>query len=235
MILIIDFSAWGLYIYKRGPMDTISIPHIISVLPLPHLVFFPHTHLSLHIPRSFYDRMKEGSQPYPPQADAFLGIVLRKAQPLDEAAVLPIGCVGKVIRFHYLPCGQAVHLDLHGLKRFRMKEGWFEEGYGQAWIEAIEDQPGSLCPGRKRDLLEVLEHLGHMKEWAPELQAHIKSGLDDEVFLNMLCLESGLSPMGKYFLLEADDLNQRSGRLIDLLRFKLADIRSNGGACQKDH
>ena len=118
-------------------MDTISIPHIISVLPLPHLVFFPHTHLSLHIPRSFYDRMKEGSQPYPPQADAFLGIVLRKAQPLDEAAVLPIGCVGKVIRFHYLPCGEAVHLDLHGLKRFRMKEGWFEEGYGQAWIEHL--------------------------------------------------------------------------------------------------
>ena len=215
-------------------MDAISIPHIIPVLPLPHLVFFPHTHLSLHIPRSFYDRMKEGSQAYPPQADAFLGIVLRKAQPLDESAVLPIGCVGQVIRFHYLPCGQAVHLDLHGLKRFRMREGWFEEGYGQAWIEAIEDQSGHLSPQRKRDLLEVLECLGPMNELAPELEAHIKSEMDDEVFLNMMCLESRLSPMEKYFLLEADDLNQRSGRLIDLLRFKLEDIRLNGGACQKD-
>ena len=211
-------------------MDTTSIPHIIPVLPLPHLVFFPHTHVSLHVPRSFYDRMKEGSLP----EDSFLGIVLRKAQPLNEAAVLPIGCVGKVIRFHCLPCGQSVHLDLHGLKRFRMREGWFEEGYGQAWIEAFEDQSGHLSPQRKRDLLEVLEYLGHMNELVPELQAHIRSELDDEVFLNMMCLESRLSPMEKYFLLEAEDLNQRSGRLIDLLRFKLEDIRSNGGTCQKD-
>ena len=115
-----------------------------------------------------------------------------------------------------------------------MREGWFEEGYGQAWIEAIEDQPGHLSPERKRNLLEVLEDLGHVQELAPELQAHISSELDDEVFLNLVCLESKLSPMEKYFLLEAEDLNQRSGRLIDLLRFRLEDSRSNGGACQKD-
>ena len=215
-------------------MDTTSIPHIIPVLPLPHLVFFPHTHVSLHVPQSFYDRMKEGSLPDPPQADCFLGIVLRKAQPLSEGDILPIGCVGKVVRFYYLPCGRAVHLDLHGLKRFRMREGWFQEGYSQAWIEPIEDQPGNLSPERKRSLLEVLEYLGHMKELAPELQAHIKSEMDDEAFLNMLCLESRLSSMEKYFLLEAEDLNQRCGRLLDLLRFQQEDIQSNRGTCQKD-
>ena len=111
-------------------MDTVSIPRIITILPLPHLVFFPHIHVSLHIPRPFFDRMQEKNHPQ----GCFLGIVLRKLEPVpvSETGILPIGCVGRVIRFYKLPSGKSVHLDLHGLKRFWMKEGWFQDSYGQA-------------------------------------------------------------------------------------------------------
>lgn len=211
-------------------MDTPSIPHIIPVLPLPHLVFFPYTHVSLHVARSFYDRVKDSSWP----EDCYLGIVLRKVQPLSQATTLPIGCVGRVVRCHNLPCGRAVHLDLHGLKRFRMREGWFEEGYSQAWIEPIEDQPGNLSPERKRSLLDAFKYLGYTKQLAPEIERHIKAEMNDEVFVNLMCLESNLSPMEKYFLLEAENLNQRCGRLLDLLRFQQEDIWFNRGTCQKD-
>jgi len=75
--------------------------------------------------------------------DSFLGIVLRKLKPLDdEESIQPIGCVGKVVSLYDLPCGRVVHLDLHGLKRFRMKEGWFEGGCGQACTSGNENLCG---------------------------------------------------------------------------------------------
>ncbi len=213
-------------------MDTASIPRIITILPLPHLVFFPHIHVSLHIPRPFFDRMQEKNHPQ----GCFLGIVLRKLEPVpvSETGILPIGCVGRVIRFYKLPSGKSVHLDLHGLKRFWMKEGWFQDSYGQALIEVIDDPPGRLDPHRKKYLLNTMKDLGYMRHMAPQLAGPIMSEVDDDVLLNSMCLESGLSPMEKYFLLEANDLDQRCGRLLDLLRFRMEAIQSNGGACQKD-
>ena len=214
-------------------MDVPSIPSIVPILPSPQLVIFPHTHVSLHVPRSFYDRVKEEALPDPPKAEYFLGILLRKIQPSSEMTILPIGCVGKVVRCYNLPCGQAVHLDLHGLKRFRMREGWFEDSYGQAQIEVLEDLPGGLHEERRRRLLETFKGLGLMK-WMTGLEDHIKAGMDDEVLLNLLCFESDLPPLEKYFLLEAEDLNQRCGRLLDLLRFRIQDIQPSKGSCQKE-
>jgi Lon protease-like protein len=210
-------------------MDIPSIPSTIPILPSPHLIIFPHTHVSLHVPRSFYDRAKQAS----PHGDCFLGIVLRKEQPFNEAPVLPIGCVGKVVRVYHLPCGQAVHLDLHGLKRFRMKEGWFEGGYGQAQIELLEDCSKNLHEERRRRLLEMLKGLGLLK-WVPGVEHRLQQGAEDEVLLNLLCFESDLPPIEKYFLLEAEELNQRCGRLLDLLRFRIETIQANKGPCQKD-
>ena len=167
-------------------MNPKSIPQIIPVLPLPNLVFFPRTHLALHIPRCFYERLEEHSLPQ----NCFLGIFLRKEQLLSEAPVLPIGCLGKVVRSHPLPCGQIVHLDLHGLKRFQIREIWFEDGFSQAWIEAFEDQPGNLSPQRKINLIEALDFLMNAKQLAPGLVEYLRLELDDEAFLNLMCLKT---------------------------------------------
>jgi Lon protease-like protein len=211
-------------------MNNIPIPHVIPVLPLPHLVFFPGTRLALHIPRSFADRMRGNPQP----RDFFLGIVLRKGQCFEDEDVFPIGCVGKVIRAQPLPCGESVHLDLHGFKRFELKEGWFENGFGRAWIETLQDWPGTLSTQRRKKLMEQVEFFSQRKQLAPGLLGHLKSELNDEAFLNLICLESHLSPTEKYFLLEVEDLEHRAGRLLDLLWFKQEALQANRGICKKD-
>ncbi len=210
-------------------MDYPSVPQIIPIVLTSNLVFFPDVHLCLHVPLPFYNRLKQSALP----EDCFVGVVLH-TQRSSEKPILPIGCVGMVVRSHPLPCGQAVHLDLHGLKRFRVRERWVQEGFSQGSIEILEDPPGNLSPERKRALLEALRYLSQMKESTPELGVYFKENPADEVLLHHLCFESDLSPTEKYFLLEAEDLNQRCGRLLDLLRFRMEDILSNRGTCQKD-
>ena len=214
-------------------MGVQSIPSIIPILPSPHLVIFPQVRVSLHVPRSYYERVKEEALPDSHEAECFLGIVLRKVQPISEMTILPIGCVGKVVCCQDLPGGQTVHLDVHGLTRFRMREGWFENSYGQARIEVLEERPGGLHEMRRRRLLETTTGLGLMKRM-PGLEDHIKAGTKDEALLNLLCFESDLPPLEKYLLLEAEDLNQRCGRLLDLLGFRSQEIQSNKRPCQKD-
>jgi hypothetical protein len=72
-------------------------------------------------------------------------------------------------------------------------------------------------------------------KWIHGLEDHIKAGMDDEGLLHLLCFESDLPPLEKYFLLEAEDLNQRCGRLLDLLRFRIQDVQSGKGSCQKNN
>jgi Lon protease-like protein len=195
-------------------MET-EIPDIVPILASNRHVFFPQTHLSLHIPRSFHDQMQHDLQ----AEERFLGLVLKQVSESGEVSFLPIGCVGRVVRFHEHPCGRAVHIDLHGLKRFRQKKGYSEDGYSQAWIEILQEPSGGLLPGKKRYLLDILKQLGH-GEWASECAEE-----DDALFLNQLCAAADLTPMDKYFLLESETLNQRCSRFADLLRIKMEAIR----------
>ncbi len=187
-----------------------KIPNRIPVIVSPHPVFFPQTHVSLHVLRNFYDYLNKTA----PTGGPLLGMVLQEA----GDAVLPIGCVGRVIHVCFAPCGRIAHVALHGLKRFRILELSLPDGHGEARIEVIEDRPGDLAIERKRILLDTLERiqsdLRSSSKHADDLDQ------DDETFLNFLCLRADLSPTEKYFLLEAEGLDQRCGRLIDLLRLK---------------
>ena len=202
-------------------MATQEIPLTIPILMFSNVVFFPKTHLSVNIPQSFFDRIMERGLP----ESCFVGIVFTEEKQLDKPKALPIGCVGKVDHFHHLPCAHAVHLHLCGLKRFQVEEITWSGSYnGHASIELIEDNPGNLSPKGKKSLHELIRH-DQLFEWTPELELLIKSGPSDETYLNLLCLGAKISRMDKYFLLETGSLDQRCGRLLDLLRFKLDDIR----------
>jgi Lon protease-like protein len=210
-------------------MDILSIPSIVPILTSPQLVFFPHTHVCLHVPLPFYERLKKTSL----LKDRFVGVIL-DTKLLCEETMQPIGCVGSVIRSQPLSCGYAVHLDLHGLKRFRMMECWAQEGFSQASINILEYPAENLSSDRKKALLAAYVSYFSTKESAPSLEMHTKADVADEVLVNVLCFESDLSPLDKQFLLEADDLNHQCGRLLDLLRFRLEEVQFNRGVCQKD-
>ena len=189
-------------------------PELIPILASSRYVFFPHTHLSIHIPRSFYEQIEQ----CPLAVDRSLGIVLRNVPLTDRVRILPIGCVGKIVQVHLLPCGRGVHLDLHGVQRFRIANECFIKGYSCAWVEKIADLPQMLAPEKKRYLLKILKE-ARRPHWDPENDGEI-----DEGFLNQLCTSSDLSPMDKYFLLEAETPNDRCGRFADLLRFNAEGI-----------
>ncbi len=105
-----------------------------------------------------------------------------------------------------------------GLGRFILREGWFDNGVGSARIDPIREGDQILHPERKRDLIRVLRVRGPLRNMAPETDQYLTEVMDDESFVNQMCLESGLSAEAKYFLLESGDLSQRAGRLADFLR-----------------
>jgi|GEM_PF-6345247 len=193
-----------------------ALTDLIPILASSRYVFFPHTHFSIHVPRSFYEQIEQ----CPTAVDSSLGVVLREGSLIDGVSILPIGCMGKIISVRFLPCGRGVHLEVHGIQRFRIAKENFVKGFSCAWVEKIVDAPEVLVPKRIRYLLKVLKE-ARRTPWDPENIEEI-----DEEFLNQLCAESDLEPMDKYFLLEADSANGRCGRFTDLLRFKMARIDS---------
>ncbi len=209
-------NLWGsIYIHLReASVEFRQTPSIISVLPLPNLVFFPRTHVALHIPRPFFNRIWLPSRP----AEFWLGIILKRVGEPNDSVQGQIGCVGRVTRWCEISCGRVVHLDLMGLGRFILREGWFDNGVGSARIDPIREGDQILHPERKRDLIRVLRVRGPLRNMAPETDQYLTEVMDDESFVNQMCLESGLSAEAKYFLLESGDLSQRAGRLADFLR-----------------
>lgn len=206
------------------------IPHLISILPLPHILLLPQTRASVHLPRFYYSQIQETSF-----AGAILiGFVFRDVQGQPHGPVLPIGCVGEVTRIYNLPCGQAVHLDVQGRNRFRILESSIEGGCGKGWVEVIEDHAGTLSPYRKNLLFKLLADRGVLKGTRPDSDRTIQRGHSDEFLVNQACIESNLSPSEKYFLLEADALELRCGRLVDLLRLRREDAWLSRENCRKD-
>jgi Lon protease-like protein len=77
--------------------------------------------------------------------------------------ILPIGCVGRIVKAEPLSCGRAFHLDLLGLARFRYKTDSSGEGSSRCQIELLKERPRTLLPEKKRYLIETLKNL--KKNW----------------------------------------------------------------------
>lgn len=185
------------------------IPDDIPIVALSKHLLLPRVLLSFHLPRPFYEDIEENFS----LEERFLGVLLK-----NEMSILPIGCVGRIVKAEPLSCGRAFHLDLLGLARFRHRRECFGEGLRQTQIEVLEEKPGTLLPEKKRYLLDTLERLKERGCADPESEANEP---DDEAFLNRLCVKADLPPVDKYLLMETGDLNQRCGRLADLLRMKM--------------
>ena len=78
--------------------------------------------------------------------------------------------------------------------------------------------------------LETVAHDYLQWRKATELSQIITNGqLADSLLVNNLSAGLDFSPLEKQFLLESEHLTQQARRLIDLLRFKLADFPLNQG------
>jgi uncharacterized protein len=205
------------------------LPDIVPVFPLPTVVFFPETYLPLHIFEPRYREMIHDTS----DRGQCIGMALLKEgwedQYDERPPIYPVGCVGRIISSHKLNDGR-YNIVLQGLHRCTYEERAVSTPYRQARIGFHSQQGTSSLDSETRINLEQVtqEYLTWKK--AHELCQVIASGkLTDSILVHNLSAGLDLSPVEKQFLLESDHLVQQARRLIDLIRFKLADLRTAQG------
>ncbi len=215
--------------FPSAESDTFPIPDIVPIFPLPAVVFFPETYLPLHI---FEPRYREMVHNASRQGDC-IGMALLKDGWEDEyeenPPIYPIGCVGRIISSHQLADGR-FNIVLQGLQRCTFEEQEVSTPYRQAQIIPHAQKGVASLDTETRINLEHItqEYLTWKK--AHELCQVIASGkLTDSILVHNLSAGLDLSPVEKQFLLESGHLAQQARRLIDLIRFKLADLRTAQG------
>lgn len=205
------------------------MPDIVPVFPLPEVVFFPQTYLPLHI---FEPRYREMVQEASREGQC-IGMALLKDGWEDQYEDAPpfysIGCVGRMVSLRKLPDG-CYNIVLQGLHRCTYEEQTVETNYRQVRITPHAPQgPSSLTCEIRCHLEETAQEYLLAKK-ATQLCDILSSGtLTDSILVHNLSAGLDLSPIEKQFLLESENLPQQARRLIDFIRFKMADLRTTQG------
>ncbi len=210
--------------------ETISIPDIIPIFPLPNVVFFPDTYLPLHIFEPRYREMVADAG----KENGCIGMALLKEgweRDYDgNPAVFSLGCVGRIQTVRPLRDGRS-NLILHGLTRYVIEEELFGASYRKAKITMPSRHPfHTLDEDSLRSTLTGLAIRYLHARKAEELCGLITNdSISETVLVNSLSSCLDFTPIEKQFLLESDSLYQQARRLIDLLKFKLSDDFSPSG------
>lgn len=208
--------------------EAFPIPDIVPIFPLPTVVFFPETYLPLHIFEPRYREMVQEAATH----EQCIGMALLKDEWEDkyeeEPPIYSIGCVGRIISSHKLSDGH-YNIVLQGLQRCTYQEQPVMTNYRQACITPhIPKTSPALTSEIRRHLEQTAQEYLTSKK-ANELCDIIGSAtLTDPILVHNLSAGLDLSPIEKQFLLESDNLSQQARRLIDLIRFKLADLQTQG-------
>jgi Lon protease-like protein len=208
----------------------------LAIFPLPTVVLFPRARVPLHIFEPRYREMTANAL----AGDRCLGMVAVRPEAIHQMAgnppVFPIGCSGVIERVQRHRDGR-YDLVLLGTHRFRIAEELETEpqSYRIARVERLEDRfdpttEADSLQALRFEVIEVLKALlGAMspgKAGLPEPQRF--SGIDDLAFVNLMCQLLDVPPVEKQGLLEVDRVVDRCRRLLAVLRFRLAEIRSSG-------
>jgi Lon protease-like protein len=205
------------------------LPRIIPVFPLPDVVLFPKVYLPLHIFEPRYRQMvmdvKTGNQ--------MIGMALLKEgweeNYYQNPAIFQLGCVGRVIKVESLEDGR-FNIILYGLKKFTIKDEFFDRSYRQAAIEPLgfrSEVSATLSTELKGCLIRLLKEYASLVKLGRQVDLLVQSCLDDEVLIHTLSFALNFTPLEKQFLLEAEELEQQAHRLVDLIQFKILESRSH--------
>jgi len=215
--------------FSSDEPEAFSLPDIVPIFPLPTVVFFPQTYLPLHI---FEPRYREMIQEASGNGQC-IGMALLKEgwedQYEEAPPIYPIGCVGRIISSHTLSDGR-YNIVLQGLHRCTYQEQTVVTHYRQARIIPHVPQGSTSLTFEIRRNLEEMAQEYLMSKKANQLCDILSSGpLTDLILVHNLSAGLDLTPIEKQFLLESENLSQQARRLIDLIRFKLADLRTTQG------
>ncbi|AMK24430.1 MULTISPECIES: LON peptidase substrate-binding domain-containing protein [unclassified Sphingobium] len=196
----------------------------ISIFPLPGALLLPGMELPLHIFEPRYQAMIHDAM----ARDRRIGMI----QPREEGvkpALFDVGCLGHITHIEALEGGR-YNILLKGLARFRVvRELDVPTAFRQieADVEPI-GQEDEILSAVERAALEqesrrFADALGYVVDWTAV------SRLDDMALVNGIAQIVPFDPAAKQTLLEADTLNERADRIIQLMQI-VGRIERNGGA-----
>jgi Lon protease-like protein len=208
------------------------LPKPIPLFPLPATVLFPKTYLPLHIFEPRYREMVEDALNDSEERARMIGMVLLKENwekdYYGNPPIHPIGCVGQIMQVHRLNDGR-YNLVLYGQDPFRVKKQFYDKSYRRAWIEPFRpagDSVAKLPNLLRSELVRLLKSYAQLRGWENQINTLLEMQLDDERLVQLLSSELDTTPIEKQFLLESEDLEQQSRRLIDLIGFMTEEYRS---------
>ena len=216
--------------------DAATSPRTIPLFPLENVVLLPKIQVPLHIFEERYRQMTRAAL----EGDALIGMVVLKPDQTSAVAGAPdvfeIGCEGRIEQSEELNGGR-FNIVLTGTTRFRIlaeEPVTDERPFRQARIEPLaegqpaEDEPRILAlRGEVHELMrELLLSVAPARVDTFDQQPFTK--LDDERFVNSFAQSIDFSAFEKQGLLESNNLRERYERLAGLMRFRLAEVASNG-------
>ena len=208
----------------------------LAIFPLDVVVLFPRVRVPLRIFEPRYRQMTEAVL----AGDRRIGLVTVRPEHTHDMAsdppIFEVGCEGRVTDAHRLRDGR-YELVLLGLSRFRVVREIPRppaRKYRLAEVVALEERIESHAEPRvaalRPALLRLVQALVGRAD--PARAAHHSEtafdGVDDATFVNTLCQALEMPPVDKQGLLEAPGIPERCGRLIEVLRFRLAELDVGG-------
>lgn len=199
----------------------------VSIFPLPGALLLPGMELPLHIFEPRYQAMIHDAM----ARDRRIGMI----QPREEGvkpALFDVGCLGHITHIEALEGGR-YNILLKGLARFRVvRELDVPTAFRQieADVEPIA-QEDEILSAVERAALEqesrrFADALGYVVDWTAV------SRLDDMALVNGIAQIVPFDPAAKQTLLEADTLNERADRIIQLMQIVGRIERDGGGTMQ---
>jgi len=190
---------------------------IVSVFPLPNVVFFPHTQLPLHIfePR-YFQMIREAVQTH-----QLIGMFLLKPGWQEDyygnPPIYSIGCAGELSQVDPLP-KQRYNIVLRGLYRARALETVQEYPYRKVRVqilpETLTQSPKLIHQLQKSLLADVAKLATEPVEFDPSL--------DFSQLVNLIAYSLDLDANMKMELLQKDDVFLRARLLQKLLRKRVS-------------
>lgn len=203
-----------------------KLPEIIPVFPLPNVVLFPGMPLPLHIFEPRYRAMVRDAVKGP----RLIGMALLKGewQPQyhERPEIFSIGTVGELVHVEELPDGR-FNIVLRGLREFQVHRELSRAKYREAVVSWRTPGNTPLAPGVRARIGSLVDgYLAQVGRAAAEGGLR-EAGVDDETFVNFLAQHLDIEPLERQALLEAPDLAQRGRCLVDVLEFRLRELRSH--------
>jgi uncharacterized protein len=205
----------------------VTLPEVVPIFPLPNVVFFPRMPLPLHV---FEPRYRALVREVAAGAQLIGMALLREGWQRDYEGRPPVfatGTVGEMVRSEERSDGR-FDIVLRGLRVFTIvRELPPRAPFREVEVRWRAEESANLPAGIRGEIVARLARYLDRVGKRAESSHLLSSQVDDETFVNFLAQHLDVAPIEKQALLEAPALDERARRLVDVLDFRLEELRTH--------